>query len=72
MEKMEQSKLKEFTCLFSEKIENRLGLCCEQKKDGDRLESKRNCKDSECYLWSAHILVWEGATLSASKSRWLT
>ena len=54
MEKMEQSKLKEFTCLFSEKIENRLGLCCEQKKDGDRLESKRNCKDSECYLWSAH------------------
>ena len=54
MEKMEQSKLKEFTCLFSdEEIANRLGLCCAQKEDGDRLESEQNCRDSECYLWSA-------------------
>ena len=51
--KMEQSKLKEFTCLFSEEIANRLGLCCEQKEEGDRLESEQNCRDSECYLWSA-------------------
>ena len=66
---MEQSKLKEFTCLFSKEIANRLGLCCEQKEEGDRLESEQNCRDSECW---ERTEPGKGATFSASKSRWLT
>ena len=46
---MEQSKLKEFTCLFTEEIANRLGLCCAQE-DGDRLESERNCGQRVLFL----------------------